>query len=400
MMLLMAASLGRIVTGTVANPESENTYVKTLCQDTCDCKCDNGPYVFERGSKNEEGLGSFIQRFRLFILLDMGSEYSWIPRQISPGHMKMKNLHRMWWQDLLGFRNRNVDCNECSLYRRIADGKLQAIVADQELKQFNKKISRQGAMAEKCNLMATKSLDMDFLDNITSNVDPKQLVLTWGMSESHVLQPIEQPACTVTWMEKLYTPQFESDMRLIEMGQPPLVVGRQALPFNTSRHISVAIHYRMGDALKSKRPLQRVGFGGPGLDDEMADILGQLIERTTNKESLYIFITCECDRDSIGTLMDKFESHGVKIIFFQSQHDHHVARDLDLLAHADVMFLSSSSFSVLAAALNPNGIALVLSGSNKYEGWGRERRIHRSAKSRDSFWEAYTEIEASKPRNV
>eukprot|EP00808_Paulinella_micropora_P010958 g68448.t1 len=317
---------------------------------SCNCPCSNGPYYYEEYFKTPpEGIGSFLQCIRTGAVLDHLKIAKWIVRagsvESTPWHVNLNNTVAEWWMDFLGFRYRGNDCNECSMYRQLRANKLNAI----------ENASIHGVRTCVDAKLASKNLPY---------LRPTDVIY---ISKQRAIPVFESPQCTVHWFESLYSQQWNADIEHLKEGRRPLVSGRVLLPSWFGNHTTIGIHFRAGDALVP---------GREGLGDISNHDLTNFVKTLAaafDPSKVFMFAVCECEKNYLDFLVQA--AHPLKMVVFNGSFWTNGDVEgpilhLDLLAHADILVLGSSSFAVLAATLNPTASFLV-SSRRKYQNWGR-----------------------------
>jgi hypothetical protein len=372
--------------------------------ESCDCSCTNGPYYHDPGH-TAEGLGSFLQRLRLGALLDQAGALTWLPPHGWPTHVPLENRSPLWWMNLLGFRQRAPDCNACSMYRALTLGRLQAVRPARALEKLSGRHHRElcaQMLVHRAHLNHSGSsggtaVGSDARSPLLSGLAlpptaarRQRTVVLW--EEEHV-QPrnLQTPTCTIPWFEALYAKQWRVDQRLLRDGYAPLTRGRIALPPEyTGARLVIGVHFRAGDVLHdSGSPLRTVDEESVGraLDGLLAAY--RVAHPLSDvQHDVHLFVVCECD--TLSGLFARFPQlvhlrGGVQT----------VARDLDYLAHTDVLIGSQSSFIVLAATLNSRArCVVVLRDGIKFESWELGRPHQRILMHTDHSYESCVTVSA------
>eukprot|EP01104_Vermistella_antarctica_P015433 TRINITY_DN507_c0_g3_i1.p1 TRINITY_DN507_c0_g3~~TRINITY_DN507_c0_g3_i1.p1 ORF type:complete len:518 (+),score=154.14 TRINITY_DN507_c0_g3_i1:182-1735(+) len=333
---------------------------------SCTCECKNGPYFFQSLSGKQSGLGVFLERLRLGVSFELASNMRWIPPDVTPGHTSLTSKHDNSWQDLLGFRLRPTDCNECSMWRKLALGELETVNMDAEVTRLGKMKLPQvcAEVAKWQHQKKRKPVATKFSEVIAHHNNTDHLVLFHKSIKGYNRY---QPGCLIHWYPRYYELQYASDMSDLEHGHAPLVQGREPLPFNRHNDFSIGVHFRAGDLLKRTLADERV-FAD---QDLLILAIETVVRSLKGTVPAYLYMTCEeCTSGEIEKI-----AHTFPALHVYSGNVDDTARDLDLLAHTDVIIIASSSYAALALTLNVGGVGVTLKEHRKYDGWPRHEQV-------------------------
>lgn len=242
-------------------------------------------------------------------------------------------------------------CSEKDIQSMLSSGSLTAI-------DFQHEVGRPGpAMAQALTLLRTgaegdslpvsntsatyaKGSFLDTFFHSFSQASPNTVFRLRTAPPGPIVEDYAAPLSL--WFQSKYMHAFHRQHRSL-----PHYADVHADPDTGVRPLIVAVHIRRGDAFVD--PIRITPFS------YFVSVLSHISEAVGGRASVQVFIFSEGSPGDFTDITTKYP-HATLVLGSKNS----LISDLDHMIHSDVLVTSKSSFSQLAAVLNPNGVKIVL----------------------------------------
>jgi hypothetical protein len=326
-------------------------------------RCSSGPYVYNPHCGEGEGIGSRMNYFKLGLLYALRSNSKFIhsPQCLFTDHDTDDIFEHVF--AISDFE----DCTEKELKTHIKDGSMRIIEYHHPLgKRAQQLIQQTLTLDLEQNLLETDSdsfLHMFqrfqhdrrnwrtvFVILAGEHADNTEAVHSPNLNENPRIFTVESYLFTRDWILNRYVKSFQQQLR---QGKRASIRFKQDI-------LNIAIHRRWGDL--ASKPGQILDERTMSIEYCLGVLQNILETLKISKQEFQLHVFSESSIDELDDLV-KVYPH---LQFWPGSPDSTV-RDLDHLAHSDILIACRSSFSSLAATLNQAGI-IIAPVSTKFDG--------------------------------